>query len=305
MTVAVSASPTVAGLDIGGTATRVVIWRDGASLATRIEPTASFAGGSIDERMDRLAGMIASLTPAGAVLAAIGIGASGPMDIARGIIQNPYTLPSFSGFPIASALESRLACPVAIENDAVVAALAEHALGAGRGSRRLVMVTLGTGIGVSLLLDGRPFRTVDGDHPEGGHLPVTGGTVRCYCGITGCWEQNASRTALQRMLLPLLPIATPPDRVVPDAALAASSDAAIRAAFHDYGRLLGRGLCALHTLYAPDVIALGGSAAAQFELYRDGVEEEMGRGVLSNLIRIASLQESGAIGATLVARRLI
>ncbi len=305
MTAATRASPTLAGLDIGGTATRIVIWRDGGCLASRSVATACFDEGSTDDRTDRLAGMIAGLVPEGAVLDAIGIGASGPMDIARGIIQNPYTLPSLSGFLLAGGLESRLACPVAIENDAVVAALAEHRLGAGRGSRRLVMITLGTGIGVSLLLDGKPFRTAAGDHPEAGHLPVTGGTVRCYCGLTGCWEQGASRAALQGLLRPLLPSATPPDRVVGEAALAAPVDPAIRAVFHDYGRLLGRGLCALHTLYGPDVIVLGGSAAALFKLYRDGVEKEMGRGAVEGLIRIASLDEPGAIGAALVAAGLI
>jgi glucokinase len=249
--------------------------------------------------------MIAGLLPAGEALAAVGIGASGPMDIGRGIIQNPHTLPALSGFTIAVGLERRLACPVAIENDAVVAALAEHRLGAGRDSRRMVMVTLGTGIGVSLLLDGMPFRTAEGAHPEAGHLPITAGTVRCYCGIAGCWEQNASRSALQSRLLPLLPPTTPPDRVVADAALAAPTDPRVQAAFQDYGRLLGRGLCALHTLYGPDVIVLGGSAAASYEFYRDGIEHAMGRGASADLIRLASLEEPGAIGAALVASSLL
>jgi glucokinase len=305
VTSATHASATLAGLDIGGTATRIVIWRDGACLASRRVPTASFGEGSTDERCDRLAGMIADLVPEAAVLAAVGIGASGPMDIARGIITNPFTLPSLSGFGIADALASRLACPVAIENDAVVAALAENHLGAGRGSRRLVMVTLGTGIGVSVLLDGIPFRTAEGAHPEGGHLPITSGTERCYCGIAGCWEQNASRAALQKRLLPLLPQTTPPDRVVADAVEAAPSDPAIRSAFHDYGRLLGRGLCALNALYGPDAIVLGGSAAASFPLYRQGVEQEVGHNVFEGLIRIASLEEPGAIGAALVAAGLV
>jgi len=305
VTSAEPASPIIAGLDIGGTATRIVIWHDGAALASRSVPTACFDDGSPDQRMDRLAGMITGLLPEGAVLAAAGIGASGPMDIARGIIQNPFTLPSLSGFPIAGALAARLACPVVIENDAVVAALAEHRLGAGRDSRRMVMVTLGTGIGVSLLLDGVPFRTAEGSHPEAGHLPVTGGTVRCYCGITGCWEQHASRAALQARLRPLLPQGTPPDRLVADAASAADSDPALRAAFDQYGSLLGRGLCALHTLYGPDVIVLGGSAGAFFTLFRDGIETEFGRGASDCVIRVASAGESGAIGAALAASGLV
>ena len=304
MTAAARHSPTLAGLDIGGTATRILIWHDGVGLASSTVPTACFDEGSFDDRSDRLAGMIAALLPAGTCLAAIGIGASGPMDIPRGIIENPFTLPSLSGFPIAAELTRRFGCPVAIENDAAVAALAEHRLGAGRGSRRLVMVTLGTGIGVSLLIDGMPFRTVEGAHPEVGHLPVTGGTIRCYCGITGCWEQHASRAALQRLLLPLLP-PTPFDRILADAAKAAASDPAIQSAFNEYGRLLGRGLAAVHTAYGPDAIVLGGSAAPLLPLYHNGIEQEMGRGAASNLLRIASLDEPGAIGAAIVASGLL
>ena len=282
-----------------------MIWRDGVCLSSRSVPTACFDEGSVDERTDRLAGMIAGLVPEGTRIAAVGIGASGPMDIPQGIIDNPFTLPSLSGFPIATALEIRLGCPVVIENDAVVAAIAEHRLGAGRGSRRLVMVTLGTGIGVSLLIDGLPFRTFDGAHPEVGHIPVMGGTVRCYCGITGCWEQNASRAALQTLLVPLLPQTTPPDRILADAAQAATSDPAIRSAFDAYGHRLGRGLAAVRTVYGPDAIVLGGSAAPLLELYRDGVEREMGRGAMHDLLRIASLEESGAIGAVMVADGLV
>lgn len=294
-----------AGLDLGGTASRIIIWRDGACLASSSFLTRLFDEGNPEEKVGRLADMITSLLPNDAELVAVGIGASGPMDIGHGIIQNPYTLPALSGFPIVAMLERRLKCRVAIENDAVVAALAEHRLGAGRGARRMVMVTLGTGIGVALLLDSVPFRTVNGAHPEASHIPITSGTVRCYCGIVGCWEQTTSRAALQAQLLPLLPATTMPDRVLVDASLAASSDPAISSVFTTYGGLLGRGLCTLCGLYAPDVIVLGGSAAAYFPLFREGLETELGRTSVDCRVTTALLGESGAIGAALVAGDLV
>lgn len=292
------------GVDIGGTAMRIVVrnqerWGDTLSV-----PTDSFASATIVERVERLAALITGLLPPGGRLVTVGIGASGPVDVGRGVIENAYTLPAFSGFPIVAALEARLECPVFIESDAVVAAVAEHRVGAGRGATRLVMVTLGTGIGVSLLIDGEPFRGPGGAHPEGGHIPVVSGAERCYCGITGCWEQVASRSALQARLTPLLPSGTPPGELLHHAAAAASTSAAVREVFTDYGRLVGRGLSALQTMYMPEVAVLGGSAASHLDLFRSGLEQELDRPldfIPAMAIRGAVLQEAGTIGAALLA----
>lgn len=306
MTTERGAAAVYAGVDIGGTGIRVVIWGDGRSLESLSVPTASVSTGAPLERVARLAALIRGLLPAGARLAAVGVGASGPVDVGRGVIENDYTLSAFSGFPIVAALEGILGCPTVIESDAVVAAVAEHRVGAGRGATRMVMVTLGTGIGVSLLIDGAPFRGRFGAHPEGGHIPVVSRSQRCYCGITGCWEQVASRTALQASLGPLLPPGTAPDRLLADAAAAAVTDHAIRAVFTAFGGLVGRGLCSLQSMYMPDVAVLGGSAAAHLELFRDGLDRELERPadfIAPMSVRGAMLEEAGAIGAALLAER--
>lgn len=297
----------VAGLDIGGTATRIVIRRDGDCLDTLSVPTAVFDEGTVDERVDRLARLVRERLPEGVSLAAVGIGASGPVDVEQGLIRNAYTLPALSGFPITAALERRLGCPVLIESDAVVAAIAEHRLGAGSQAARMLMVTLGTGIGVAMLVDGQPFRGGGGAHPEGGHIPIGNGTVRCYCGIRGCWEQQASRTALQAQLQPLMPPGTIADQVLTEAASAAKSNRAIRNVFRAYGRLVGRGLATLHTLYMPNVTVLGGSASAHIALFGTGFEQELQRTPdfdTSTAVRIAVLGEAGAIGAALLAESM-
>lgn len=269
-------------------------------------PTKSFAMDAPADRVERLAAQVSRLLPDATKLAAVGIGASGPIDVRRGTIDNTYTLPAFSGFPIVEALEEKLGCPVLLESDAVVAAVAEHRVGAGRGAARLVVVTLGTGIGVCLLIDGAPFRGPGGAHPEGGHVPIESGIIRCYCGITGCWEQAASRLALQARLGPLLPPGTPADLLVRHAAAAALTDASIRDAFTAYGRLVGRGLCTLQTMYMPDVVVLGGSAAAHLDLFREGMHHELDRPVAyipPMEIRAAALHEAGAVGAALLAEQ--
>ncbi len=297
-----------AGIDIGGTAVRVAIQGQGRSSDGLSVLTESFAAGTISERVERLAALVSGLLPGRGRLVAVGIGASGPVDVGRGVIENAYTLPAFSGFPIVAALEARLGCPVFIESDAVVAAVAEHRVGAGRQAGRLAMVTLGTGIGVSLLIDGKPFRGSGGAHPEGGHIPVVSGTDRCYCGIAGCWEQVASRSALQARLGPLLPPGTPPEQLLHRAAAAASTSSAIRDAFTAYGHLVGRGLCALQAMYMPDVVVLGGSAAAHLDLFRAGMDRELDRPadfIPAMAVRGAVLQEAGTIGAALMADQRI
>lgn len=293
-----------AGLDIGGTAVRLVIWSQKRSVNSLSVGTDTFAGKTVSERVERLAALIGGALPDHARLRAVGIGASGPVDVERGMIDNTYTLPAFSGFPIVAALQASIACPVFIESDAVVAAIAEHRVGAGRDADRMVMVTLGTGIGVCLLIDGEPFRGLGQAHPEGGHIPVVSGTERCYCGTTGCWEQVASRSALQARLRPLLPPDVASDQLLRVASEAAPTDAAIRDAFTAYGRLVGRGMSAIQSLYGPDVIVLGGSAAAHLALFRAGLDQELDRP--ANLIRPmairgAVLQEAGTIGAALLA----
>ena len=293
----------VAGLDMGGTAIRFVLRQDGVTLDSALLPTASFDDCAPDAVVARLVEQIRRLLPPGGVLAAVGLGASGPIDLERGVICNEYTLPRFSGFPIVDGLAAALGCRVAIDNDAMVAALAEHRLGAGQRVRRMLMVTLGTGIGVALLVDGAPFRGLAGAHPEGGHIPILEDGVRCYCGAEGCWEPAASRAALQDRLRPLLPPDTAPAALVEAAAAAAVRDAAVSAAFTAYGRLVGRGLSVLHTLYMPEVTVIGGSAAAQLHLFRAGMDAALSRTpdfAVPSTIRAAVLGEAGAVGAALL-----
>lgn len=298
--------PLCAGLDIGGTAVRLALWGRGRCVASLSVPTASFASAATAERVERLAVLIGGALPARARLAAVGIGASGPVDVGRGVIENAYTLPAFSGFPIVANLQARLGCPVLIESDAVVAAVAEHRVGAGRGAARMAMVTLGTGIGVCLLVDGTPLRGLAQAHPEGGHIPVVSGSDRCYCGMTGCWEQVASRSAFQARLRPLLPADAPSDQLLRLAAAAAPTSAAVRDAFAGYGRLVGRGLSTLQSLYMPDVVVLGGSAAAHLDLFRAGLDQELDRPadfIRPMEIKGAVLEEAGMIGAALLAEQ--
>lgn len=293
-----------AGIDIGGTGTRIIIQAEAGTLNSKTIPTAEFANISKKERSAVLASHVLSLLPEGMQLGSLGIGASGPVDTSLGVINNKDTLECFSFFPLVNELSEKLGVKVGIDNDAVAAVLGEYYFGAGKGSKRLLMVTLGTGIGVALLNNGKPFRTSDGQHPEAGHIPVSGNPVTCYCGLKGCWETLASRTWLQQNLEALLPDTPFEKHDVNFYKTIALEREDVANLFHRYGNYLGRGLVTLLTLYGPDLTILSGSAAHYYPLFRPGLEEALTRAdayAINKLIVPSELEDvAGALGATVI-----
>jgi glucokinase len=294
-----------AGIDIGGTGTRFVIYGPDGVLAQMTAVTADLAVGDRNAKLSRLVSTLSTLVPPGSKLQGLGVGATGPVDRIRGVVNNPDTLPGFSGIRLVAGLQRRLGVPVTIDNDAMVAAIAEQRIGVGKKASRMLMVTLGTGVGVALVVDGKPFRGLHGAHPEASHIPIVSDTDRCYCGIEGCWEHLASRAALQRMLTPLVPAAFV-DRDILSYAAKFSHRKRIRQVFLDYGALVGRGLLALHALYMPDLTVLGGSAAAQFALFMPGLRVSLAKSKQSGGVvetKVSALGDiAGAVGAAILAR---
>jgi glucokinase len=293
-----------AGIDLGGTGVRIVISSEGRELACLTVPTASFCALSSTERVAKLADSVRELIPNGQRLLSVGIGASGPVNIEKGVIENDATLPAFSHFPLVRELSNALDLEVCIDNDAVAAALGEYYLGAGIGSKRMLMVTLGTGIGVALLIDGRPFRAANGSHPEAGHIPVSGNPTQCYCGLQGCWECLGSRTWLQRELEALLPDMAYENQDLPFFRKQCKENPKIQDVFDRYGRHVGRGLNTLLMVYGPDITILSGSAARFYSLYQAGVEESLRRSagftVNSKIVQSLLGDAAGAAGAALL-----
>lgn len=289
------------GVDLGGTGTRAISVVNGAVVAAKDVSTEVLGAGTVSERVSRLAGLIRDVVPDGTQLAAVGIGASGPVDVAAGVIHNSATLPWFTGFDIVDQLRAALDVPVGIDNDAVAAAFGEFSTGAGVGVDRLLVVTLGTGVGVSMLVDGQPLRGLNAAHPEGGPIPIRSDSYRCYCGLTGCWEQHASRTALQRALSVAMDGAETSRELIPNAMRIAETDDRVRQAFSAYGAAVGRGLASLHTVYQPRVTIIGGSAAVCFPLIEKYIVATLSRSHdfhVETELRTAQLGDTaGAIGA--------
>ncbi|MBT8161944.1 MULTISPECIES: ROK family protein [Arthrobacter] len=287
------------GVDLGGTGTRFVAINQNGDVVSRLSIATpdSFTEESAACFLYRRIRGIAE----GRAIASIGIGASGPVD-PEGVVRNPDTLPAFTNTPLVPELAEAFGVPVAIDNDAACGAIAERRVGAAQGSPSLLHITLGTGIGSCLLLDGKPFRGSDGMHPEGGHIAVGIKTEPCYCGRRSCWEQAASRQTLQRTAAEIL-VLKPTDRTalaeLANRAIAGNEQA--RAVFNNYGTAVADGLGTLLAAYRPRNVVLGGSAADHYELFVDSLRESLERlGVWIHFVELAKTKLDdfgGAIGA--------
>lgn len=252
----------VIGIDLGGTGSRFVLLDENGEVRNRLTlKTPSFHNSEVSTQfiLDAIKMVAGDFKIEG-----IGIGATGPID-PDGIIRNPDTLQTFSDYHLVNSLSCRLGLPVYIDNDAVTAALAEYRFGAGKNSRSLLLVTLGTGIGSCLLVEGKPFRGGDGWHPEGGHLDVGRLGETCYCGRNSCWETSASRQALQRIasqrLNKHINSITDMDDLV-DRSL--NQDSVAMGIFQEYGLRVGEGLANLLGIYRPIDVVIGGGGARYF-----------------------------------------
>ena len=267
-------------IDLGGTELRVgVVARTGAVIAERQTRTEATAGPEavVRQMLDACAELRAEAGP----LAGCGVAAPGPLDLERGISLFPTTLHGWRDVPLRGLLREGLGLPVWLENDANAAALGELRFGAGRGLRHLVYVTVSTGIGGGVIVDGRILHGHRGLAAEIGHMTIRANGPACSCGNIGCWEALASGSALDRRAAGLVACGTPTlmaslagnspatARIAQRAAQA--GDTAALALLDDEAALLGEGIANLLHLYAPEIVVIGGGVAACLPLMQSRI----------------------------------
>ncbi|HWF67314.1 MAG TPA: ROK family protein, partial [Acidobacteriaceae bacterium] len=150
-----------AGVDIGGTKTAVVLSSEPPTLLSRVEfPTLPQNGPqyAIEKIQNVIHELLASQGKDAKSLAAIGVSCGGPLDRVAGLIQAPPNLPTWVDVPLKEILEREFRVPCRVENDANAGAVAEHRYGAGRGTRNMIFLTMGTGLGSGIIIDGRLYR---------------------------------------------------------------------------------------------------------------------------------------------------
>ena len=188
------------GIDIGGTKILIGAVESSGEVVHQMRyPTQSKKGFEYGSQklIENIRHVLSEVSWGIGDISGIGIGCPGPLDIETGTIHNEYTLPSWEGCNLLQPIRDKFQVPIYLENDADAALLGEVFAGAGRGSKHVVMLTFGTGVGGAALVDGQIFRGQHGEHPEIGHIFVESDGPACYCGIHGCLESLASGTAIK------------------------------------------------------------------------------------------------------------
>lgn len=187
------------GVDLGGTKILTGLVNDTGVIERTVEvPTGASEGpDAVIERIVRSVQEVKGAVP-NEHLYGIGIGAPGPLNPKDGVVLSPPNLPGWDNIPLRDRVGQRFGLPCFLENDANAAALAEHRFGAGQGTTDMIYITVSTGIGAGLILDGKLYHGSGGFAGEVGHIVVdTNGPV-CTCGNTGCLEAVSSGTAIAR-----------------------------------------------------------------------------------------------------------
>jgi glucokinase len=307
------------GVDIGGTKIAAgVVDGEGRILARCKEPTPGRT-----EDVAEAVGLAVDRLRQEHPVVAVGLGVGGFIDAERETVLFAKNI-GWIGEPLRARMERRVGLPVVVENDANAAAWAEARFGAGRGESFLVGLTVGTGIGGGLVIDGRLHRGRFGTAAECGHLPLVPGGLACACGGDGCWEMYCSGTALAREARRLAdegnPLASGMLRraggrcgdITGDTVTAAAGDgdAGALELLRQAGWWLGRGMAALAAVLDPGCFVVGGGVAEAGDLLLDAARESFrehlpARGYRGEArIVLAGLgTEAGLIGAADLARQ--
>lgn len=272
------------GIDMGGTNIRLaLVADDGAIVGSRRHKTSAQEGkDAIIARLSSEAGdLISEGKNHGAV---IGIGIGAPGLIEKGIVRVSPNLPGWNDVPLQELLEKALLLPVVLENDANAVAYGEMRAGAGKGLNSLVCITLGTGVGGGLILDGKIWRGAFGMAGEVGHMVVEPTGIKCSCGNTGCLEAYASATGIVRMAKEAVRRGEATGSSWADMdnlttellqGFAEQGDCAAIRIFEEAGRYLGIGMTSLLHLLNPEAVIIGGGVARSWNLFSPSMRKEI------------------------------
>ena len=274
------------GADVGGTKVAAgLVHANGEIILHRRVPMVSNA--SAQEGLDAVLSAIAEVLADGAVVSGIGICAPGPLDPKTGIILNPPNLPCWRNFPLAKWVQQKYRVPVKVDNDANAAALAEARWGAGRGYRNVFYATIGTGIGTGMVMHDRIYHGRTGAAGEGGHVSIDYRGPICRCGKPGCIEILASGTALAKRAGDRIAAGTKSSMLdLAGGNLAAitgeiigkasdTGDALAREILAETVEMLALWLSNMIDLLDPEVIVIGGGAAALLLPFFDSLRERV------------------------------
>lgn len=307
------------GVDVGGTLVKLGILKGRRILAERKLPTRPISKSPRHLEEGVVQAVKDLLRQSGQGVSAVGVGIPGLVQYPSGVVDSCANLPGWKKIPLRAHLARRLQLPVQVDNDANLMCLAEWVYGAGRGVKNLICLTLGTGVGGGLILDGKLYRGFRGAAGEIGHLPLAMTGPACSCGGKAClerfvgnrdilrWVRNQSRKGARSRILKWvdgdLSRLTPP--LIDQACR--MGDPLAREAWARVGTHVGLALAGVVNLLNPERIVVGGGVAQAgdwiFKSMRQTLEERAMRGLGKIPIVPATLGPSaGLIGAGLSAQ---
>ena len=278
------------GVDLGGTNLRIAAADEQGQLMEKVTLGTKTALGRdhvIKEMCEAIRHASDKFKSSGDLLG-VGIGVPGIIDMETGMMRESPNLPGWSDYPVRAEIEKRLGAPVILENDANVAALGEKWLGAGRHVGDMAMLTLGTGVGGGIVLNGKIWHGMTGMAGEFGHMTVDPEGHLCGCGNCGCLEQYASATAIVRMAREVIATGDAPGlakaansdpefsaREIYNLAIQGDEDA--RRIFRRVGRALGIALSTMVNGLNLEMYVIGGGVCSAWEAFSPTIFEELRR----------------------------
>jgi glucokinase len=289
-------SPSALGLDIGGTNLKAAVLQLPNRIALELKLPSRANEGPEGVRA-ALREAVNKAKSEGVSFERIGVGCAGSVDPKTGVVRNSPNFRAWNNVPLREWVQADHGLPVVVENDANCAAVTELHMGNALGCRNALLLTLGTGIGGGLILNGKIYRGATGTAGEVGHFSIHADGVACPCGNVGCFERYCSASSLAAR--------------VPNVHAKEIFNPGNRAKYgpvvDDFLRHLSIGLASLANILDPDVILLGGGLAGGLGPYWDVIRAQVKKhafpAVAENLRLLPTQYEnnSGALGAALLA----
>jgi glucokinase len=297
----------VLAFDLGGTKIAFgVVAENGEVLGSdKIETLAKQGPEQAIQRVNRAAqSLLQKLNIKPQELIGIGIASPGPLDISKGCVDGSPNLPGWTGYSIEQGLSSFFNLPARIDNDANAAALGEYKFGAGKNKKNMVYITVSTGLGGGVIVDGRLMRGANGNAAELGHLTLNINGPACPCGANGCFEMYASGTAIARRTREAIQAGAPSqilslagslEKITTHHILAAlqKEDELAKKIWNETTEYLGRGLAVVINTFNPELIVVGGGVTAAGELLFNPVREKALRYAFPRLAAVCSIVPAG------------
>jgi len=308
----------VLAIDVGGTKIRIaIISGKGKIIAKEQRLTLADEGleavtGRIISGIDRLL-RLKNLAPS--QLHSIGIAAAGAIDSEKGLVTSSPNLPGWCDVPLRDIVKSKYGVDTFLINDASAAALGEHEFGAGRGVNNLIYLTVGTGIGGGIIIDGKLYLGPSGSAGEIGHMTIDVNGQRCSCGNTGCLETLASGTAMAKEAIKRIKqgeksslteiVGGKIENITADTVEVAArgGDSLASEVISEAATYLGVGMVNLVNIFNPEMIIVGGGVAKMGDLLLNPVRQvvqERAFQLPAQAVRIVQAQlgdDSGLLGA--------